>query len=413
MENTIEFENISKRFLLGGYHGSLREVVPNLFKSALGKKRRSSQPELWALKDISFQMKPGEAVGIIGPNGAGKTTLLKILTSVTQPTSGIIRASGRISALIELGAGFHPDLTGRENIYLNGAILGMKKLEIRNQFDEIVAFSELEQFLDTPVKRYSSGMYARLGFSVAAHVNPQILVVDEVLAVGDIAFQAKCLARMADMKKEGTTILIVSHAMPRLKRLCSRAILLFRGAVIADGISDDVINLYQNSPQYSSNLKEHRPTAGSQEKETSSSAGPVRITGVSFLDVTGAVKDVFETNEEFTARIHYQADHLIKEPIFEIWVHSADGTEFASHTTEWDQFASGNIQGQGFIDFIVDALPLSPGRYSLGVAITKADGISRYDWQLKRYWFTVQSGQYVQGVVFLPHSWQLNSDVRD
>lgn len=407
LDPSIEFHDISKRYQLGGYHGSLRQMVTGLIKSALGKKEKTSAGELWALKDISFQMMPGEAVGIIGPNGAGKTTLLKILTSVTQPTSGTFDVHGRISALIELGAGFHPDLTGRENIYLNGAILGMKRQEIRSRFDEIVSFSELEQFLETPVKRYSSGMYARLGFSVAAHVNPQILVVDEVLAVGDIAFQAKCLARMADMKKDGTTILIVSHAMPRLKRLCSRAILLFRGAVIADGISDDVINLYQNNPQYSSNLKEPATPTGSQDKEPVSSAGPVRITGVTFMDGTGAAKDVFETNEKLIARIFYQADQLIQDPIFEIWVHSADGTEFASHSTEWDHFICGNIQGRGYIDFIVDALPISPGRFSLGVAITESDGISRYDWQLQRYWFTIESSQYVQGMMSLSHTWEI------
>lgn len=402
---SIEFQGISKRYRLGGYTGSLREVIPGLFRSVLGRQKRSSAGELWALKDISFQMQPGEAVGIIGPNGAGKTTLLKILTSVTQPTAGVFNVSGRISALIELGAGFHPDLTGRENIYLNGAILGMHRSEVRSRFDEIVAFSELEKFLDTPVKRYSSGMYARLGFSVAAHVNPQILVVDEVLAVGDTAFQAKCLTRMAEMKKEGTTILIVSHAMPRLKRLCSRAILLFRGAMVADGIADEVINLYQNTPQYSSNLKDSGPVQQAAEQAPADSAAPVRISGVTFLDGMGAERQVYQTNEKFVARIHYQADRPVSEPIFEVWVHAADGTEFASHTTEWDRFSCGTLAGAGSIDFSVEALPLTPGRYSLSVAITASDGISRYDWQNKRFWFTVQSDQYVQGFVFLPHAW--------
>jgi len=358
-------------------------------------------------------MTPGEAVGIIGPNGAGKTTLLKILTSVTQPTSGTFIVKGRISALIELGAGFHQDLTGRENIFLNGAILGMKKQEIRQRFDEIVAFSELEQFLDTPVKRYSSGMYARLGFSVAAHVNPLILVVDEVLAVGDTAFQAKCLARMADMKRDGTTILIVSHAMPRLKRLCSRAILLYRGQMIADGISDEVINIYQNTPQYSSNLKDPKVSVEVEEEDRDNQGSPVRICGVSFMDSAQSRKEVFDTNEKFIARISYQTDQIIRDPVFEVWIHSADGTEFASHTTEWDHFACGDIDGQGFIDFVIDSLPLSPGRYTLGVAITDQDGISRFDWQLKKFWFTVQSDKYVQGIVYIPHNWQLSDPAKE
>jgi len=201
----------------------------------------------WALKDVSFEVKHGEVVGIVGRNGAGKSTLLKILSRITKPTEGRVRINGRVSSLLEVGTGFHPELTGRENIFLNGAILGMKRAEIQRKFDEIVAFAEIEKFIDTPVKRYSSGMYVRLAFAVAAHLEPEVLVVDEVLAVGDIAFQRKCLNKMQDVGRQGRTVLFVSHNMPAITRLCDRAILLSEGAVAKDGPVTQVVNSYLHS----------------------------------------------------------------------------------------------------------------------------------------------------------------------
>src|SRR5204862_4320603 len=200
--------------------------------------------ECWALKDVSFEVKRGEVLGIIGRNGAGKTTLLKILPRITEPSEGRVTIRGRVASLLEVGTGFHPELTGRENIYLNGAILGMTRAEIRRSFDEIVAFSEVEKFLDTPVKRYSSGMHVRLAFAVAAHLRPEILVVDEVLAVGDAAFQKKCLGKMQDVASGGRTVLFVSHNMAAITRLCSRAILLREGRAVADGRVDTVVSEY-------------------------------------------------------------------------------------------------------------------------------------------------------------------------
>jgi ABC-type polysaccharide/polyol phosphate transport system ATPase subunit len=222
-----------------------KSLVQNVFHSEASQEPNLSKEEFWALKGISFEIKQGEAVGIIGRNGAGKSTLLKLLSRITEPTTGNIAIAGRVASLLEVGTGFHPELTGRENIFLNGAILGMGRVEIKRKFDEIVAFAEVEQFLDTPVKRYSSGMYVRLAFSVAAHLEPEILIVDEVLAVGDSAFQKKCLGKMGDVAtKEGRTVLFVSHSMQAIAQLTKRCILLSKGNIQFDGHSDKAVRLY-------------------------------------------------------------------------------------------------------------------------------------------------------------------------
>lgn len=253
-ETVIQIEKLSKKYLLNHEQNkSLREVISNsaasLSKKLLNltdKKRKSSvREEFWSLKDISFEIKQGEIVGIIGQNGAGKSTLLKILSRITEPTSGRITIKGRVASLLEVGTGFHPELTGRENIYLNGAVLGMSRAEITRKFDEIVAFAEVEKFLDTPVKRYSSGMYVRLAFAVAAHLEPEILIVDEVLAVGDVAFQKKCLGKMESVaQNEGRTILFVSHNMQAISQLTRRCILVSKGNIQFDGYTDQAVNLY-------------------------------------------------------------------------------------------------------------------------------------------------------------------------
>jgi len=257
-ETVIKVENLGKKYLIrhqqSERYTALRDILTNRAKS-FGKKLISlHQPlspnlqpcreEFWALKDVSFEVKQGDRIGIIGRNGAGKTTLLKLLSRITEPTTGRIAIKGRVASLLEVGTGFHPELTGRENIFLNGAILGMTKAEIKKKFHEIVDFAEIERFLDTPVKRYSSGMYVRLAFAVAAHLEPEILLVDEVLAVGDAQFQKKCLGKIEDVGKEGRTILFVSHNMPAIARLCSKAIQLREGCIVKNGDSYQVVSDY-------------------------------------------------------------------------------------------------------------------------------------------------------------------------
>jgi homopolymeric O-antigen transport system ATP-binding protein len=248
----IEVKNISKRYRLGQFNAhTIREEVEQFLQRIHKNGKSASIPqtspngtEFWALKDVSFSVQPGEVVGIIGRNGAGKSTLLKILSRITEPTSGEIRLRGRMASLLEVGTGFHPELTGRENIYLNGTILGMTKAEVKAKFDEIVAFAEIDKFLDTPVKRYSSGMYVRLAFAVAAHLDPEILIVDEVLAVGDALFQKKCLGKMGEISQHGRTVLFVSHNMPMIQSLCQRAVLLSSGTLTNIGEVNSVVQAY-------------------------------------------------------------------------------------------------------------------------------------------------------------------------
>lgn len=260
----IRVEGLGKRYRIGkrqASYGTLRDSLTETVAAPFRRFRRNgngnlipdlrsptSDDSIWALRDVSFEVKRGEVVGIIGRNGAGKSTLLKVLSRITEPTTGAVDIYGRVASLLEVGTGFHPELTGRENIFLNGAILGMKRAEIERKFDEMVAFAEIEKFIDTPVKRFSSGMYLRLAFSVAAHLDPEILVVDEVLAVGDAAFQKKCLGKMAEMKSHGRTVLFVSHNMPAVLRLCDRAILLDEGEIVADGPPRQVLRRYLHSP---------------------------------------------------------------------------------------------------------------------------------------------------------------------
>ena len=265
----IRVQNLGKEYRIGRKQESYRTLRDTLV-GALGSTRRrmgkllqgrttgvaERNGTIWALKDASFEVKRGEVVGIIGRNGAGKSTLLKILTRITEPTVGFAEVTGRVGSLLEVGTGFHPELTGRENIYLNGAILGMRRAEINQNFDAIVAFAEMEQFLDTPVKRYSSGMAMRLAFAVAAHLEPETLLVDEVLAVGDVSFQKKCLDKMEDVGKQGRTVLFVSHNMPALARICERAILLDAGHVVQDGPSHQVIGAYLHSERGTTAVRE-------------------------------------------------------------------------------------------------------------------------------------------------------------
>jgi lipopolysaccharide transport system ATP-binding protein len=242
----LKVAGLGKKYRLGGpqSYGTLRDAIARLWHR---RPRESSEKEFWALRNVGFEVRSGDALGIVGRNGAGKSTLLKVLSRITSPDEGIVELEGRVGALLEVGTGFHPELTGRENVFLNGVLLGMTKADVRSKFDEIVSFSGVEQFLDTPVKRYSSGMRVRLGFAVAAHLEPEILVVDEVLAVGDAEFQRRCLGRMQEVSQEGRTVLFVSHQMEAIQSLCTRAVWLDQGMVVKDGSPDDVVRSYLSS----------------------------------------------------------------------------------------------------------------------------------------------------------------------
>jgi lipopolysaccharide transport system ATP-binding protein len=307
----VHVNHIGKRYVIGQQverYRTLRDTLTDTIKAPMRRVRTglqrsgamsaSSENTIWALKDISFEVQSGEAVGIIGHNGAGKSTLLKVLSRITEPTQGYADVHGRIGALLEVGSGFHPELTGRENTYLNGAILGMGKAEINRKFDEIVAFSEVEKFIDTPVKHYSSGMQMRLAFAVAAHLEPEILVIDEVLAVGDASFQRKCLGKMEDVAQHGRTVLFVSHNMPAITRLCSRAILLKDGQVIENGSANDVVAAYL-----------HGVSEGSGMRSWSLDAAPgtdeLKLVGLSLVNNAGEPASVVGVEDELHLKISY------------------------------------------------------------------------------------------------------------
>jgi lipopolysaccharide transport system ATP-binding protein len=359
-DTVIRVENLGKKYIIGHQkserYTALRDVMANGAKS-FGRKllkplgKRISDPaveEFWALKDVSFEIKQGERVGIIGRNGAGKSTLLKILSRITEPTKGSIRIKGRVASLLEVGTGFHPELTGRENIYLNGAILGMSKLEIKRKFDEIVAFAEVEKFLDTPVKRYSSGMYVRLAFAVAAHLEPEILIVDEVLAVGDGQFQKKCLGKMQDVGKEGRTVIFVSHNMPAIRTLCSTAIVLNKGQVICSGSINHCITSYetQNSQNQGSTW------IRSSDKQE----GSLVITRID-SDLQGEQPNhVLELDIVLESRSKYKPAFLAVDIL------EQTGTALMQALPKLEGFLE-DTKPQHFVKVIIHLPPLIPGQY--------------------------------------------------
>jgi lipopolysaccharide transport system ATP-binding protein len=291
----IKVENLTKAYYLGSArHNSLRDALVGFFG-----KSSSTKEKILALDDVSFEVKDGETLGIIGNNGAGKSTLLKILSRITKPTSGMAEIRGRVGSLLEVGTGFHNELSGRENIYLNGAILGMKRAEIENKFDEIVAFSELEKFLDTPVKHYSSGMYMRLAFAVAAHLEPEILIVDEVLAVGDMAFQKKSLNKMRDVSSSGRTVLFVSHDMSSITRICNRAIALHHGKIVGDGAASEVVREYLSSNW--GMRSEHKFERNLQQPKSEF----VRLESVRMINEKGETCGTFDIRKKIGVEITY------------------------------------------------------------------------------------------------------------
>lgn len=351
MSNTvIRVENLGKKYLLnhqqakGSQYKALRDVLADSAKSVVQNlnplyKEKSSNPmreEFWALNDVSFEIKQGDRVGIIGRNGAGKSTLLKILSRITEPTTGCISIKGRVASLLEVGTGFHPELTGRENIFLNGAVLGMRKAEIKRKFDEIVAFAEVENFLDTPVKRYSSGMYVRLAFAVAAHLEPEILIVDEVLAVGDAQFQKKCLGKMEEVGRGGRTVLFVSHNMSVLKSLCTHGILLSQGSLKYQGLASKCVEIYLNN-----SIVNKKQDGQIFWKLDQSAPGTkiLRLRSIRILDNQLLPRGYFEATESIQIEISYKILSSVRGMRFVLQIINAEGINVFSTT---DHLLRGN-----------------------------------------------------------------------
>lgn len=380
----IKLENVSKKYRIGG-RGSLRDAVGNLIRrfSKDGLRKTDESREIWALKDVSFEVKKGEVLGIIGPNGAGKSTILKILAGVTDPTRGRIQTKGKLSALIEIGAGFHPDLTGRENIYLNGSILGIKRREIREKFDQIVQFAELEKFIDTPVKRYSSGMYVRLGFSVAAHIRPDILLVDEVLAVGDLAFALKCHRKMSEFRRSGKTVVIVAHNMHAIRNLCKTVLWLNRGKIKEIGEAHHVCDLYEADVIMSK--KTGYDTMGSQLHYDPE----VKISKVEFLDNDNRVCTHYKVGDVLGLRIHFACRRRINNPIFIVSIFNLEGLVISSNYSSFDGYKFSSILGDGYIDFCLNKLAFKPSKYICSVTFAEEEVSNTLAYHEKCYTFTV------------------------
>ena len=412
MENCIVTENLSKRYQLGRLlTNDLRESIINWIKHPFQRTQKTESNVVWAVKDVSFQIKKGEVVGIIGRNGAGKSTLLKILSRITYPTSGKVDTRGLVASLLEVGTGFHGDLTGRENIYLNGSILGMRKKEIESKLDEIVAFAGAEKFLDTPVKRYSSGMFLRLGFAVAAHLEPDILLVDEVLAVGDAGFQRKCLHTMDELRSTGRTVLFVSHNMAAVENLCSRAIWIDNGQIRQDGNAKEVIGAYMASfsadSQMSFDLSLIKTRRGN---------GDIRFTRVDFLSSDGHPLKSIRSGEGLTVRLYYKAKDRITAPIFEVGVYTDLGTMITRFSTWIDYDITVLPPGKGYIDLAINCLNLLPGRFCFTLWL-KSQGPVFYDVLEQCVPIDVEASDFYGsgkgmdrhfGIVFLPCKWQLN-----
>lgn len=346
----------------------------------------------YALKDISFEVKEGDALGIIGPNGAGKSTILKLLAHTIEPTSGRIITNGRISALIELGAGFHPELTGRENIYLYGSIMGLKRKEINGRFNSIVSFAELEQFIDTPIKHYSSGMYARLGFAVAIHVDPDILLIDEVLSVGDMNFRKKCYEKLHAILSVGhTTIIFVSHDIYRVQALCKKTIFVDKGIIRKTGYTPEVIAYYCSEMNKAMLLKEPK----TDEKRWGT--GEIKITDVYLSNADGEKTDTFERGGSFIITMNYHAHKKIINPDFRFIVQTTDGIEVLCISSA----NSGNlldfIEGSGIAKCCLESVPLNQNAYCITVGISNLDGQIDYDTWYNAARFVITSSRLREG----------------
>lgn len=367
MQTVVKVERVSKEYRLGVSRTSLLSGLSKSMTKVFKPQAQDSGESriLWALRDVSFELSQGEALGLIGQNGAGKSTLLKLLANITHPTSGQIDVHGRLSALIELGSGFHGDLTGRENIFLNGTILGLSRDQIKRRFDEIVAFSEIERFIETPVKRYSSGMLVRLGFAVASCIEPDILLVDEVLAVGDASFRQKCLNRIRSLLVDGTSIIFVSHDLNMVQGVCTSTLYIKRGQIQFRGQTKDAIAAYERD------LHEERARkfAASSEADQQNSATDVQITRIEVLDANGLNAGEFRNDQPLEIRVRYHANRSIREANAVIRIVRSDGLTICRMRTSIDKFQLALPQGEGVLSLMLEPLQLTGGTYFVFASI--------------------------------------------
>lgn len=384
MTATIHIAGLSKRYELGARQTSYKTLRETLVQTALapvralsrlGRRGPREELSMWALKDVSFDVEAGTVLGIVGRNGAGKSTLLKILSRITEPTEGFAEIRGRVGSLLEVGTGFHPELSGRENIFLNGAILGMPRADIVRKFDQIVAFAEVEKFIDTAVKHYSSGMYLRLAFAVAAHLEPEILLVDEVLAVGDQAFQQKCIGKIGEVASDGRTVLFVSHNMAAVRALCTDAILLRDGQVALRGTPSDVINQYLARDETTG-----KDLETTKEREGD---GSIRFTAATLIDHTGQSSDTVFSGERMTIALTYSAKSVVEDSsaiVFHLYFRNNFGERLFTCSTRYTAATPTTFPPSGVVRCVIDRLPLAPGAYQVDIATKYREAMADHVW---------------------------------
>lgn len=427
MPPVITVENLSKRYAISHHNQArqttLRDALMNGARGFADKLRQpfsaarndSTREEFWALKDVSFSVQHGDRLGIIGRNGAGKSTLLKILSRITEPTSGRVSIKGRVASLLEVGTGFHPELTGRENVYLNGAILGMSKAEIKKNFDEIVAFAEVEKFLDTPIKRYSSGMYVRLAFAVAAHLEPDILVVDEVLAVGDAQFQTKCLSKMSEIGSTGRTVLFVSHNTSAVENLCGSCCVLEEGKLAYAGDTASSIKYYFDR------FRETARTTSLQDRHDRAGTGAVRIVSFHIEDSSGSPVVVLLTGNEYVFRFRFESQiSRISDLDFGFTVRAlTEQILFRNRTSECGIVLPSVFPQEGYIDCRIKRFPLTSGKYAFGFRLLVNGVVADYITGGHAAYFDVHNGDYFGtgkltefAPMVISHEWSIEDDHR-
>jgi ABC-type polysaccharide/polyol phosphate transport system ATPase subunit len=436
--NAIELTNVTKI-----YRKYARRKQFATLKSALlsGSLIQDLQPDetFPALQGVSFSVPAGRTYGIIGRNGSGKSTALKVVAGITKPTTGTVRVEGRISALIELGAGFHPEISGRENVFINGIMLGLTKREVARRFDEIVEFAEMQQFIDAPVKTYSSGMYMRLGFAVAIHVDPDVLLVDEVLAVGDEGFTHKCLDKFGEFKRRGKTILLVTHSLNLVERFCDEALWLDNGKVRGSGDSKRVVGAYltdvgrseekelarteeraqegaahEGGAESSVEVPEPAPTTLEDMTQTDEGrwgSREIEITGVTFKTEHGEVSHIFQSGDPMSIHLDVRAHEPLTDFVFGIGIYSADGVNCYGTNTHLEDFMPVEASGEGEVTFRIDSLDLVEGTYKLDVAVHKRDGYP-YDYHRLLYTFRVKSRTKEVGIYRPRHTWAFTPTIR-
>ena len=400
----VEVRDLSKKFRM------YRERNQSL-KAALMRGKRASFDQFWALQDVTFDIPQGSTYGLIGENGSGKSTLLKCIARILEPDRGEVHTHGRVAALLELGSGFHPELSGRENVFLNGSILGLSRKELDRKFDEIVDFAGIEAFIDQPVKNYSSGMYVRLGFAIAIHVDPEILLVDEVLAVGDAAFQEKCMDKFSDFRRAGKTVVIVSHAMGSLRSMCDRAVWLEHGKMIKEGKASAIVDNYIDA-SHDSRLgaadESAAPTDHPVEPDARWGSGEALITRVDLLDHRGRQRDRYRTGDPMTIRLHLNALQRVDEPVFGVALENADGVYVWSLHSLDNDYRPAHLSGVGTVELSIPALTFQPGTFDVSASIVDRTTLHVFDFlrHCRRFHVDLGTPRESGGIVTLSATWQ-------